>query len=228
MDDIVAHFMPIVDLSTNQVVGYEALARRLRNGKAEPPGSWLDEILVDQEKSRALGARMFREALKRLKMLPDDIYIAVNLEVADLRLGAFENVRNAADFDTLVRRLVIEISERNAVTADAIEAAAFARQLGARIALDDIGAGSARLMALIDLEPAFFKLDASITRRLPDPRVAKLVRFLSAGAKVLGAHIVCEGVESQDLALLARNSGVACGQGYHFGKPGPLLDQELT
>lgn len=224
MDDITAHFMPIVDLATGNVVGYEALARRIRNGVVELPEAWLGDVLSDPEKSRRLGAGMLLEAANALHRLPDGIYVAVNFEIGDLRVGNYFDVRQQADLDALAHRIVIEISERAAMTADAVEAAAFARRLGARIALDDVGAGSARLMALVDLEPAFIKLDASITKRLEEAKIAKLVRFLCDGASSFGARIICEGIETPIIADLARASGAASGQGYLFGKPGPLPD----
>ena len=222
MDNITAHFMPIVDLATGDVVGYEALARRIRDGVADPPESWLGEVLLDSDRSRQLAERMLFEAADALRRLPEHMYVAVNFEIGDLRLGRYADVRRQAGLDALAHRIVMEISERRALTPEAAETAAFARQLGARIALDDVGAGSARLLALVDLEPALIKLDISITKRLQEEKIARLVRFLCDGARSIDAKVICEGIETRAVAEAALAAGASGGQGYFFGKPQSL------
>lgn len=223
MDRIIAHFQPIADLASGRILGYEALARRVGTaGTVDLPGDWLDELLADREQARQLGETMIGEAVAAARVLPEDVYVSINLEIADMLAGNFEEVRREHDLDAVAHRLVVEVAERDVLTPQAVEWAAGARALGARIALDDVGAGSARLAALVDLEPSYLKLDASITKRLGEPAVARLVRFMSAGARTLGADLIVEGVEEAAIAEAARKAGAVAGQGWLFGKPRPL------
>ena len=223
MNRFIAYFQPIADLKSGKILGYEALARRVRaDGTVDLPGAWLTELLASREEARQLGATMISQAAAAVRSLPEDVYVSINLEIADMYAGSFDDVRREHDLDAIAHRLVIEVSERDALTPQAVEWAAGARALGARIALDDVGAGASRMAALVDLEPSYLKLDASITRRLEEPGVARLVRFISAGARTLGAGLVVEGVEESSIAAAARKAGAIAGQGWHFGKPGPL------
>jgi len=223
MDRFIAHFQPIADLKSGRILGYEALARRVADdGAVDLPAAWLTELLADREQARRLGTTMIGEAAAALRALPEDVYVSINLEIADMLAENFADVRREHSLDAIAHRLVVEVAERDVLTPQAVEWAAGARALGARIALDDVGAGASRMAALVDLEPTYLKLDASITRRLEEPGVARLVRFISAGARTLGAHIIVEGVEQEAIAEAARKVGAIAGQGWHFGKPGPL------
>lgn len=223
MNRIIAYFQPIADLKSGRILGYEALARRVgADGTVDLPGDWLDELLADREQARQLGETMIGEAVAAARVLPEDVYVSINLEIADMLAGNFDDVRREHDLDTVAHRLVVEVAERDVLTPQAVEWAAGVRALGARIALDDVGAGAARLAALVDLEPSYLKLDASITKRLGEPAVARLVRFMSAGARTLGADLIVEGVEEAAIAKAARKAGAVAGQGWLFGKPRPL------
>mgnify|MGYP000465867859 FL=1 len=223
MDRFIAYFQPIADLRSGKVLGYEALARRVgADGEVELPGTWLTELLADREQARQLGATMIGEAVAAVRLLPEDVYVSINFEIADMFSGNFIDVRREYDLDALAHRLVVEVAERDALTPQAVEWAAEARDLGIRIALDDVGAGASRMAALVDLQPSYLKLDASMTKRLEEPGVSRLVRFMAAGARTLGADLIVEGVEEATIALAARKAGAIAAQGWHFGRPGPL------
>ena len=100
---------------------------------------------------------------------------------------------------------------------------------GARLAVDDAGAGYTSLSHIIELDPEFVKLDISIVRDI-DTNEAR--QAMAAGmchfASHRGTTIIAEGVETAAEAETLRSLGVSLGeggilgQGYHFGRPAPL------
>ena len=84
---------------------------------------------------------MLMESACTLQRLSETIYVAVSLEVCDMWLGNFSNVRQEASLDTLAHRIVFQVSKRSAITDHAVGTAAFARNFGARIALDKVDFG---------------------------------------------------------------------------------------
>ena len=94
------------------------------------------------------------------------------------------------------------------------------RSRGARIALDDAGAGYAGLTHLVWLRPDIVKLDRDLTERVhADPARMALIESFVRFARRVGAIVCAEGIESfEDLTTLA-NLDVAWGQGYAIARP---------
>jgi EAL domain-containing protein (putative c-di-GMP-specific phosphodiesterase class I) len=111
----------------------------------------------------------------------------------------------------------IENIEEAALTADAL------RALGVPFCLDDFGAGSTDMRLLRALGANIVKLDGSY---VPGIGAAGRERAFVAGmveiARAVGAEIVAERVETESEATALGQLGVQYGQGWLFGRPGPL------
>jgi EAL domain-containing protein (putative c-di-GMP-specific phosphodiesterase class I) len=94
------------------------------------------------------------------------------------------------------------------------------RDLGFRIAVDDLGAGYAGLTSFAQLEPDIVKLDMSLVRdiHLKPTRRALVLGLLSA-CRSLGVDVVAEGIENAEECEVLVESGVELLQGYFFGRP---------
>ncbi|MEZ4272506.1 MAG: EAL domain-containing protein [Myxococcota bacterium] len=99
-------------------------------------------------------------------------------------------------------------------------AIAAVRNVGYRLALDDLGAGYNSLSLLAELDPAFIKIDMSIVRNI-DTSAAKqrLVELLVRFAAVSECGLIAEGVETENEAKVLIEAGAPLLQGYHFGRP---------
>jgi EAL domain-containing protein (putative c-di-GMP-specific phosphodiesterase class I) len=97
------------------------------------------------------------------------------------------------------------------------------RARGARIAVDDAGAGYASLRHILELRPTFAKLDISLVRGIDDD---ELRQAIAAGfgyfALRTGCRLVAEGVETEEEAAALRRLGIELAQGYLFGRPLPI------
>ncbi|MEO8273460.1 MAG: EAL domain-containing protein, partial [Chloroflexota bacterium] len=89
-----------------------------------------------------------------------------------------------------------------------------------RVAIDDAGAGFASLRHVVELTPAFVKLDRSFIVGIAGDRarlamVAGMVKFTQS----LGIGLVAEGIEEEAELAALRSLGVDYGQGYLLGRP---------
>jgi EAL domain-containing protein (putative c-di-GMP-specific phosphodiesterase class I) len=100
------------------------------------------------------------------------------------------------------------------------------RRTGVRLALDDFGTGYNTLIQLDRLPVDIIKLDSRLTAIGPLPsRTETLCAAVIALATSLGVSVIAEGVEhlAQEEALV--RSGARFGQGYRYGRPGPLAER---
>jgi EAL domain-containing protein (putative c-di-GMP-specific phosphodiesterase class I) len=150
--------------------------------------------------------------------------------------GLFINVEPAAatDLDQAIAALsalrergvrpVLEITERALIDDPArlIAFAGLARAAGWRVALDDVGANSDSLTLMPFLHPEFIKLDLRLVQQRPDAAVAEIMTTVTAYAEQSGAHVVAEGIETEVHEYTARSLGATLGQGWRYGRPGPM------
>lgn len=91
---------------------------------------------------------------------------------------------------------------------------------GFTLALDDLGASSVPLSSLIDLDPAFAKIDRSLIDHIDsDPDRQLLVRAITELAHSLSIQVIAEGIEREDEVIFCRNFGIELGQGFLRGCP---------
>jgi EAL domain-containing protein (putative c-di-GMP-specific phosphodiesterase class I) len=205
---------PVLELRTGEIVGSEALSRF---GGRVPTDRWFKAA-----SKYGLGAELERlclgAALALLPTLPPDHFLAVNISPAALADEGVLNLLTAAE----LRRVIVEITEHEAVENYAVTRLVLGRlrAAGARIAVDDTGAGFASLRHVLMLQPDVIKLDLSLTRDVDvDRRQQALVRAVTAFSAQVGATVLAEGVETQEQLDTLREIGVRLGQGWHLGVP---------
>ena len=119
----------------------------------------------------------------------------------------------------------MEITEHEPVEDYLMLAAALAelRGLGARVAIDDAGAGFASLRHTLQLSPDILKLDVSLTRGIDEDRAKRaLAASLITFARETEMAIVAEGIETPAELDTLLELGVPFGQGFHLAAPAPL------
>ncbi len=209
-------FQPIVDLATDEHVGFEALTR-FANGT--PP----DVVFAD---ARAAGLDADLEvatltaAIAAAAALPKAAWLSLNvspsLVVRDRRLGG---LLREAD-----RPVVLEVTEHVAVEDYGVLRGAVGRlRPPVRIAVDDAGAGVANFNHIVELRPAYVKLDIGFTRGIDTDRTRMaMVLGLQHFAEKSGCETIAEGVETRAELETLRGLGVPFAQGYLLGAPAPV------
>lgn len=208
------HFQPIVEVLGRRVVGYEALSRF---GDGRSPSIWFKEA-AEVDFSARLEQRALKLALDRSALAPGSSYVAVNLSpdalLADGTMGLLLSSRN-------IDRIVVELTEHVAVTDYRPLARALGRlrKRGARLAIDDTGAGYSSLCHILELHPDLIKLDMKLTQNLGgDLARQSMIEALTRFALHSGARIVAEGIETEANAQLLSSLGVTYGQGWLYGR----------
>jgi EAL domain-containing protein (putative c-di-GMP-specific phosphodiesterase class I) len=211
-------FQPIVDLVRNVIVGYEALTR-FTDG-ANP------EVLFAEAASVGLGVDLetatLGAALASAEALPGSAWL--NLNASPELILAGEPLRSLLAGNS--RSLVLEVTEHAPIADYAAFRAAMAA-LGPKVefAVDDTGTGFASLRHIVELRPAFVKLDRSLMVGLESDNARQaMIVGLCHFAQVTGCRLIVEGIETDSELTLLRVLAVNLGQGYLLGRPVPVGD----
>lgn len=213
-DAITPVFQPIVSLSSGRVAGYEALTRF-----PSPPERRPDEWFALAQRvglGPELEARAVAAALG-VPGRPQDVYLSFNLSPS-----AIGSPEVTAVLPQDLTGLVIEITEHERV-ADELELRellAPLRERGARVAVDDAGAGYAGLQQVMRIHPDIIKLDRSLVADVDtDPAKQVLIDAFARFARGTGAVVCAEGLETAGELRVVADLDVTYGQGFGLGKP---------
>jgi diguanylate cyclase (GGDEF)-like protein len=214
---------PIVDLRTGTIHAYEALARL---GGAGGPLQWFS--LADEFGQRdALEQACLNAALDLFAKRPTGLRLSVNLSAPVLLdPRTLQILDRAGD----LAGLIIEVTENALVQSDAQLRAAMAplRERGARLAVDDVGAGYSGLRQLTTVHPSYLKLDRSLVSGIDaDAERAALVSALVGYAERVGSLLVAEGIENEAELDTLRELGAPLAQGFYLGRPGAPWPEAL-
>jgi diguanylate cyclase (GGDEF)-like protein len=213
-------FQPVAALTTGRLLGYEALAR-FPDSPERPPSTWFA-----QANACGLGPQLEAAAIQsalEVEDRPPGVYIAVNVSPSALSTDVVRSV-----LPDELSGIVIELTEHEVYVGDSLLADTLAdlRERGARIAIDDAGAGYAGLKQVMWVRPDIVKLDLDLTRAIhSDPVRMALVESLVRFARRVGATVCAEGIEQHDDIEVLANLDVPWGQGYALGRPAPPWSQ---
>jgi diguanylate cyclase (GGDEF)-like protein len=223
-DQLILHYQPKLDLSTDQVHHVEALVRwdHPTRGLLYPDSflSLIEETgLMADLTQTALAQALDQAAQWRDEGRP--LNVAVNLSASSLvdtdlpeRVGDLLAARNLP-----AGLLQLEITE-DFLMADRERAHDILNRLhdqGIQISVDDFGTGYSSLAYLRDLPVDELKLDRSFVMSMADDaRAAALVFSTITLAHSLGLRMVAEGVENETALTELTRHGCDYAQGYHI------------
>lgn len=209
-------YQPVVDLQRREVFAYEALVRSKAEEYANP--LVLIEAAIEQEYMGQLGRYLRKLAVDGctthrlfLNIHPD--------EFSDHWL-----VRPDDSVTTHGNEVYLEITESVPLShyQHCHSVLAEMRMRGAKIAVDDLGAGYSNLKYIVDLEPEVVKLDRELVANLRrESRLHRLVSSLVDLCSQLDARVVAEGIETNEELAAVIEAGVHFGQGYLLQRPSP-------
>ncbi|MFC4614657.1 putative bifunctional diguanylate cyclase/phosphodiesterase [Cellulomonas algicola] len=216
-----AHFQPVVDTTTLEVLQVEALARWNHHGHLVLPADWLD-LAEESGLIVPIGLAVLRESRRAL----DRFQMPVAVNVASRQLtepDALEQFETAWG-DSYWEHLTLEITESALVqTVQAVPVLSELRARGARVAVDDFGTGYSSISRLGRLPVDVLKIDRSFIRELGTERGRGAVRAILALAENHGLDVVAEGVETAAQLTTLVDLGVRRVQGNFLGRATPSL-----
>lgn len=212
-------FQPILYLHTFRVYGYEALARP--PARAGDAGEFFRRA-VEQSCAAAVDERVCRLAVAEFVKAGKRETLFLNLTLPGFlhRNGLVKALAGLPP-----SRVVLEVTEHAFAVAPgemAVSARRW-RELGYRVAVDDVGSGQSRVLALAEVGGDFVKVDRPlVTNALAGRRAKRVLEHLVKMAASLGAEVVAEGIETEEELEFVRELGIRFGQGYLLGRPEPL------
>ena len=224
-------YQPIVDMTVNSVVRYEALLRWRSPRRGPVPPATFVHVAEQTGLVSDLGRYALREALAelaRVRTVRPHVGISVNVSVrqlADEKLPIL--LAELLDEHQLPRGSVtLEVTEGVLLRSGAAgwRVLGGLRDIGARIALDDFGTGFSQLSYLRQFWFDEIKIDRSfVTAMMRDVAARAIIVGVIAVASYAGSEIISEGVERPEQRAMLLELGCELGQGYLFGAPGPII-----
>jgi EAL domain-containing protein (putative c-di-GMP-specific phosphodiesterase class I)/CheY-like chemotaxis protein len=221
-------FQPIVSIRTSKLFGYEALLRTEEPSLTNP----LDFLDAADRLgcAHALGRTIRAKVAAAASGAPPNAVLFVNVHAREL--DDFELYSATAPLAALSKRVVLEITERQSLDSVSGVSARVAklRQLGYRLAIDDLGTGYSGLSSFSRLEPDFVKLDASLIRGVDaSKRKESVVRsMLTLCERELSMQVICEGVETAAECDKLASLGCDLMQGFFFARPAKGFAPDTT
>jgi EAL domain-containing protein (putative c-di-GMP-specific phosphodiesterase class I)/CheY-like chemotaxis protein len=211
-------YQPIVRAADASIYGYEALVRTAERTLPHPGA--LFDAAERLGRVQALG-RAIREAVAASVAGPIARGVVfMNLHAQELQDATLYSPDAA--LSRHARSVVLEITERASLeqVPDVRVRIRSLRDLGYRIAIDDLGAGYAGLTSFAALEPEVVKLDMALVRGVDaQPIKRRLIGSMVQLCKELGILVVAEGVETEAERDVLKELGSDLLQGYLFGRP---------
>jgi diguanylate cyclase (GGDEF)-like protein len=221
---LTAVYMPIVDLRSSRVLGWEALARGPVESRFHSPTvlfGFAEEVgaLFSLEK-------VCREqAILGVGPLEPDQKLFLNIHphtVGDPNFTAGETLRLLESHGLHPGNVVFEITERHPISDFTLffRTLEHYRSQGYQMAIDDVGAGYSGLWTLGQVRPDFIKVDMSLVRGVDtNPVNRALVETLVGFADKMGSSVIAEGIETETELSSLMDMGVHYGQGYFLARP---------
>ncbi|MCB1582632.1 MAG: EAL domain-containing protein [Marinicella sp.] len=226
--DIQTVYQPIQEIQKNQIAGFEALSRwsHPERGFISP----VEFIALAEETDLIIevGELVFSRAIELLSVLPDHVFININVSAKQLDDNQFLQrvVAKVKQHGIQPNRLKLEITETMVV--DFKKARHWikkCKEIGFLVCADDFGTGHSGMEQLLELDFDVLKVDQVFVRNMfKSERYQIIIESIASMAQRLETKLVAEGVEYDQQLEVLQALGFNFGQGYLFGKPMSLED----
>jgi diguanylate cyclase (GGDEF)-like protein len=223
-------FQPIVSLGERRVAGVEALARWQHPELGTVPPDVFVPVAERAGLIGDLGLLVLRRACVEFASWPgsQSTYLSVNVSPSQMLDASFPSKVAATLYEVGLRpgQLVLEVTE-NALAdeSEVIGTLRRLREFGIRIAIDDFGTGYASLRYLHRFPADIVKIDRTYVQDIArDPAAVHILGTLWQLFGAIGLTAVAEGIEDPAQAAMLAELGCQVGQGFLYGRPGPLTD----
>ncbi len=227
--EMILRYQPIYDITTNKIVGLEALASwdHPKFGYVSP------KIFIPIAEETGLiitiGNWVLRSACEQAKRWELDKYknfkLAINLSTQQLlQEDFFEMIVDILNYTNLPAQILeLELSETSIMSYQTDIFKNLINKLhnfGISIAIDDFGTGYSSLTRLKHLSIDTIKIDQGFVQDvMSDPNSGIIVNCLIALGKNLNLKVIAEGIETENQLKFLKSKGCGYGQGYLFSKP---------
>ncbi|MFK7960314.1 MAG: EAL domain-containing protein [Phycisphaerales bacterium] len=218
------HFQPIVDLRTSVVHGNEALVRATHEGSPVSPAVLIESarahrlLLNFDQTCRSIAIRQGAPVVSSgsrifINFMPTTVY--------DPQVCLRTTFAAARDAGVGLSDLVFEVVESESFP-DIGHLRSILdkyRAEGAKVALDDVGAGNTDLDFVDELRPDYVKLDRAILQRAVATGSTAMYIGLVRHCQELDVQVIAEGIETRTELEFCRELGIDFAQGFFLARP---------
>ena len=225
---IVPYYQPKIDLVTEEIIGFEALARWLHPTRGLlTPGSFF-QLIEEYKLQGDFNNIMVKQILAQLHNWESSglypLPVAINVDENTLAtVSGRENMEAMLkEYANITDLLTIEITE-DVFVARAAEAIKTSIEklvdMGISISMDDFGTGYGSFKHLREFPFNELKIDIEFTSGIGKERSSEVIidGFLSI-AEGLKAKVVAEGIETKEQAEYLKARGCDFAQGFLYGR----------
>ena len=226
-------FQAILEVATDEVVGYEALIRW--DHPERGPISPIELIALAEETTLIMQVGEFVldfacMAISELIRLGThkNPFVSINVSPKQLSNTEFiEKIVAKVEADKLPRGSIkLELTESSALAIEDIEKVIkLCHKHGINVALDNFGTGASNLDMLHELNFDTLNIDRSFTKNMHNnSRSMTLVNMIVNMGYALKADVLVAGIENEEMLDYVRELNCRYAQGYHIGKPQRLAE----
>ena len=229
-NELSLNYQPIIDLSTEGAVGFEALLRWDHHEHGPIMPDTFIPIAEETGLILPIGTWVLREAVRQVQQwrtqVPgaENFTAAVNISGRQLVANDFPEIVEAAIRDTGIDPAAVHLEITETVLMDQPDLPKETLQrlarLGVGLSIDDFGTGYSSLSYLKWLSARTLKIDRTFVEELgTDPHGATIIELVLGMAESLRLDVVAEGVETNAQLAELRRLGVRLAQGYLWSQP---------
>jgi diguanylate cyclase (GGDEF)-like protein/PAS domain S-box-containing protein len=232
-DELLLYYQPQLDISTEKVIGTEALIRWQHPKWGVVPPAEIIPLAEESALIEPISEWVLRTAcLQNIAWQAagqEPMRIAVNLSSLLLKKGTLVELLSQILNETGMApfQLEIELPENTLIQndGDVIEALQHLKEMGIRVTIDDFGTGYSSLYHLKNHPLDALKIDRSFIKDIPaDKDSTAIVTATIAMAHSLQLEVVAVGVETEEQLEFLRERDCDVMQGYYFSPPVPFYD----
>jgi diguanylate cyclase (GGDEF)-like protein len=221
-------YQPIIDLTSTEIVGAEALLRWRKPGYGLIPP---EEFIPIAEETGII--KMIDEWVLENVCIQLKTWHCTPLASLKVGVNLSSSQGNARELNTLImqvldktgiagERLALELTENLLIqdTEEIIDVLNDFRKLGIHISIDDFGTGYSSLNYLRRFPVDILKIDHSFLHDMCcSSNYKALCKAIVAMAHALHLEVIAEGVETQEQLDFLRDCQCDMGQGFYFSQP---------
>lgn len=234
LNQFVLHYQPQINLSSNKIIGVEALIRWQHPDMGLVPPFKFIPLVEQMELVHDIGDWIYQEAIRQAKVWFDlnmPIRVGINLSAKQfIRPDLVENLHHALKQSNLPAEYFdLEITESMAMQnpESTLRTLDQFKELGMTLAIDDFGTGYSSLEYLQMFPVDFVKIDRAFIKDMLTNRADQsIVKAIIAIANSLDLKVIAEGIEQAEEYALLQKMGCDEVQGFFISKP--LAAEEAT
>ncbi|SNZ11215.1 diguanylate cyclase (GGDEF) domain-containing protein [Persephonella hydrogeniphila] len=223
-DAVKLYLQPIVNLSTDEIIGGELLLRIKYKDKVLIPGDFIDaavtfgllEKLEEIQIENLISSRFLKDFSNK--------YIFINRQ---LRADNISSIKQLFSLLSEIRKtnninFVLEITENSFVQNFSVfkNLLEIAQKKKILIALDDFGAGYASFGYVSKVPINILKIDGSLINEcITDKKYQAVIKAISVLSRDLEILTIAEFIDNHQKANRCKKFDIKYGQGFLFGKP---------